>query len=196
MTVGAIDERERYLNACIEKRGVWPFEDCPQDDPLVAMRIAVTSSHPGWRYLVAFDRESPERPTEAEAAMLRSFLDEYKDHWYNPSFLASLDRYPLDVDGGANGVIFHKHGTGDWRYRRQSWRDGAVFVPEWPNWRESQRARGIDVPGPLTLAQVMDRIYTFGDDKPIQHWADWTAARPDVFAPAIAGATEVLGEEG
>lgn len=183
--MGVIYERERYLDVCTEERDGWPFQDCTQDDPLVAMRIAVTSSHPSWAYLVAFDSESPERPTDAEAAMLRSFLDSYKDHWYNPSFRASLDRYPLDVDGGANGVVFHKHGIDDWGYRRHSWRSGAVFMPEWPNWRASQRARGVDVPGPFTLRRLMDHIYTYVDDKPIQHWADWTAEHPDVFPKEV-----------
>lgn len=73
------DEEDEFLARHAAKNDGWPFgTDADRDDPLTAMRIAVTSSHPGWAFLVAFDRESEARPTDHEAAMLRSFLDEYK----------------------------------------------------------------------------------------------------------------------
>ncbi|MET8080024.1 hypothetical protein [Streptomyces sp. NPDC005303] len=157
----------------------WPFgADADRDDPLVDLRIAVTGSHPMWRYLVAFDRESPVRPTGAEAAMLASYLDEYKAYWYNPSYLGKLAGRPLDVDGGANGVIFRKYADGDWGYRRQSWTMGPLYVPQSPRLREIYSSEAF---GPYTLEQVMDHAHTIADDKPIKRWLDWKASHPDVF---------------
>ena len=146
--MSVIDDEDRTWKArCAEAPDGWPF-DADRDDPLTALRIAVTSSHPEWRYLVAFDRESAERPTDAEAALLVSYLDDYKTYWYNASYLAHLSRRPLDVDGGANGVVFHKYGADDWGYRRQSWERGPLFVPQSPGVREWERGRGRKLPGP------------------------------------------------
>jgi len=92
----------------------WPFEDdADRDDPLTALRIAVTGSHPAWCYLVGFDRDSAARPTEAEARMLASFLRQYIDYWYADTYKAKLAQRALDVDGGANGIVFRKYGEGD-----------------------------------------------------------------------------------
>lgn len=174
----------------------WPFgNDADRDDPLTALRIAVTHAWPGWRYLVAFDRDSAERPTDAEAAMLASYLDEYKAHWYNPTYLAKLATRALDVDGGANGVIFRKWGPDDWGYRRQSWQHGPLYVPESPRLRDGGFVAGRSVLGPFTLVQVMDYAHTIGDD-PMPRWVAWKAAHPEVFpvdAAAAAGA-RVLAE--
>jgi hypothetical protein len=151
----------------------WPY-DADRDDPLTAHRIAVTCSHPGWYYLVSFDRESEARPTDAETAMLVSYLDHYKDHWYgNSGFRQQMEQRPLDTDGGANGVIFHKWGPGDWGYRRQSYTMGPLFFPGWPG---SNRERG-----PFSLVALMDFMHTIGDDGPMAHWVEWKAAHPDVF---------------
>lgn len=149
----------------------WPY-DADRDDPLTALRIPVTSAWPGWAYIVSFDgaREigSPARPTDAEAAMLVSFLEHYIDYWYNESFKAKLKARPFDIDGGANGVTFHKYGDNDWAYRRRSWSMGPTFVPSW------------DRKEPLTLEQVMDRAHTFVDEVS-PRWLEWKAAHPEVF---------------
>ncbi|NUS25072.1 MAG: hypothetical protein HOV92_12730 [Streptomyces sp.] len=162
----------------------WPFDtDATQDDPLTALRIAVTTSHPRWYYLVGFDRESDARPTDVEAAMLASYLEEYKTHWYNASYLAKLAERPLDVDGGANGVIFRKWGEGDWGYRRQSWTQGPLYVPQSPRIRERYPD---EAPlGPLSLEQVMDRAHSHGD-APSPRWQQWKADHPEIFLPKEA----------
>lgn len=160
----------------------WPFEDdADRDDPLTARRIAVTSSHPQWCYLVSFDRDSTERPTEAEAEMLASFLTEYIDRWYFDSYKAKLAQRALDVDGGANGVTFIKYGPDDWGYRRRTWDLGPRYVPQHPRLREMYPNATI---GPLPLAALMDRIHTMGDDEPMKRWTEWKAAHPDVFPAA------------
>lgn len=178
----------------------WPFgTDADRDDPLTQLRIAVTGSHPMWYYLVAFDRDSEARPTDTEAAMLASYLEEYKAHWYGDGrYARSLAQRPLDVDGGANGVIFHKWAQYDWGYRRQSWTRGPLFVPQSPRLRERYPD---DKPrGPLTLLQVMDRAHTVcGNVYP--RWTEWKAAHASVFpvahdnetARATSPATEAEG---
>lgn len=151
----------------------WPFGfDADEDDPLTAHRIAVTSSHPGWFYLVAFDRDSEDRPTDAETALLVSYLGHYKDHWYNDRYRARLLERPLDVDGGANGVIFHKWGPDDWGYRKQSFTMGPLF---WPGWDRERR---------YSLLELMDHMQTYGGDEPISHWQQWKADHAAVFAAA------------
>jgi hypothetical protein len=112
--VSVIDDEDRIWKArCAEAPDGWPF-DADRGDPLTAMRIAVTSSHPMWAYLVAFDQQSEARPTDHESALLASYLDEYKSYWYNDSYRLRMEARPLDVDGGANGVIFHKWAADDW----------------------------------------------------------------------------------
>lgn len=62
----------------------------------------------------------------------------------------------------------------DWGYGRSSWRDGPVFVPEPPRVGEQRR--------PLSLEQVMDRIYSIGEDEPpMPSWLNWKATHPEVF---------------
>jgi hypothetical protein len=177
------DEEDEYIRRAAAENDGWPVgADADRDDPLTALRIAVTSSHPGWAFLVAFDRESEARPTDAEAAMLRSYLDEYKAHWYNPSYLAKLDRRLLDVDGGANGVVFHKFGPDDWGYRRRSFTVGYLFTVVWPSQRaEYQYHKWC---GPFSLLALMDGIHTFLDE-PMKRWVDWKAARPGVFGESV-----------
>lgn len=162
----------------------WQF-DADRDDPLTALRIPVTSAYPAWRYIATFDRESEARPTDAEAAMLASFIREYIEYWYTDSFKARLAERPLDVDGGCNTVIFRKYRTDDWGYRLDSWRYGPMFVPQSPQLRETSHERALL--GPLSLAQVMDRVRSFGDDGPLPRWLEWKAKHPDVFPPADGG---------
>lgn len=160
----------------------WPFGvDADQHDPLTAHRIAVTGSHPGWRFLVAFDRESEARPTDHETALLVSYLNHYKDHWYGQSgFGTKMEERPLDVDGGANGVIFHKWDTDDWGYRRQSFTMGWTFSvpPPWMREQHAAESKG----APFSLLRLMDKMQTFGSDEPISHWQQWKADHADVFA--------------
>jgi hypothetical protein len=170
----------------------WPFgSDADRDDPLTKLRIAVTSSHPRWSYLVSFDRDSAVRPTDAEAAMLASFLEEYKHHWYRRSYLAQLAERALDVDGGANGVVFHKFGTDDWGYRRHSFQQGWPWSVVWPSLRD--READSPIRGPFTLAEVMDRAQGRGDEPP-RRWVEWKAAHPEVFGQAEPATRPYVGD--
>lgn len=157
----------------------WPY-DADQHDPLTALRIPVTSAHPRWRYTATFDRESEVRPTDLEAAQLASFIEEYREYWFNDRYKAKLSERPFDTD--AKTVIFHKWAENDWSYRRDSWEYGPFWVPVAPRLRGGE----YDVKDwrpPLTLVQVMDRIHTIGDG-PMPHWVEWKATHPDVFREA------------
>ncbi|UQA91212.1 hypothetical protein [Streptomyces halobius] len=164
----------------------WPFaEDADRDDPLTRLRIPVTGVHPRWRYVACFDRESEDRPTDAEAAMLASFIREYIEHWFNQGYQRRLAERALDVDSGCNTVIFHKWGPDDWSYRLDSWQYGPFWVPVAPRLRGGQH----DYRGPwkLSLVDVMDHKHTIGDE-PLPRSAQWKAAHPDVFPVAHADA--------
>lgn len=162
----------------------WPFDaDADRDDPLTALRIAVTGSHPTWSYLVAFDRESAARPTETETTMLVAYLDEYKDRWYGDNgFRRRMEERALDVDGGANGVVFHKFDTDDWGYRRRSFTQGWLWSVLWPGVRDNNEYQGHELRGPFSLEQLMDRLHSIASDEPSARWLEWKAARPEVFA--------------
>lgn len=153
----------------------WPFgDDADRNDPLTALRIAVASPYARQPYLITFDRDSAARPTDREARMLASYLEEYKTRWYYPSYLAKLHELLLDVDEGANGVTFHKYAEDDWGYRRQSWTMGPRFVPQSPRFAERSL-------GPLNLEQLMDHIHSLGDGEPAHHWLDWKAGQPEIW---------------
>lgn len=152
----------------------WPFgDDADQNDPLTKLRIAVASPYAQWCYLVIFDRDSPERPTDQEAAMMASYLESYKAHWYNESYLAKLAARPLDVDGGANGITFRKYGADDWAYRRRTWDRGPRFVPVPPHMS--------DRTGPLTLVDLLDRHVNEACGEILPRWVAWKAEHSDVF---------------
>jgi hypothetical protein len=168
----------------------WPFDtDAKERDPLTVLRIPVVCSfNPRWHFVAAyldvdpncqFDPPWPfasaERPTDAEAKMLASFLQEHRHYWFgNEGYARKMDQRPLDVDSGWNTVVFIKYGANDWGYRRCSWTYGPTFVPDPPNFADRKL-------GPLTLEQVMDRVHTIADDKPMRHWADWKATHAEVF---------------
>lgn len=166
----------------------WPFgDDADRDDPLTKLRVpAVWSFNPMWKYVAAYIKPAPDenpyhwgsnaRPTDAEAAMLASFIQEYLHHWFRDSYIARLAERPLDVDGGCKTQVFVKYGEDDWGYRVVTWEYGPLFVPESPGFKDRKI-------GPLSLVQVMDRRHTIGDE-PMKHWLDWKAAYPDVF-PAL-----------
>jgi hypothetical protein len=150
----------------------WPY-DADEHDPLTALRIPVTSAYPHWGYTATFDRESEQRPTDAEAKMLASFITEYREYFFNDWYKGKLSKRPFDTD--AKTTIFHKWGPDDWSYRKESWQYGPFWVPVAP------RLRGGDYDhkglSPHTLEQVMDRIH---DGYP-KRWLEWKAAHPDVF---------------
>lgn len=171
----------------------WPFDDAVRDDPLTALRIpVVTTFNPGWGYIGAYlatDPNSPwpdkpwpfasmERPTDAEARMIVSYIEEVKSGltgWY----LAEMSERPLDIDNYKCGHVFIKYGPDDWGYRRLSWTYGPTFVPGPPG-SESRK-----IVGPLTLEQVIDRRHSIGD-KVMKSWIQWKADHPDIFPPAPA----------
>lgn len=159
------------------------FDDADLNDPLTALRIPVTSSHPCWAYLVAFDGQSEARPTDAEAAMLVSYREEYIQRWYNERWKVKLAERQFDVDGGANGVVFHKWAADDWGYRRRSFTQGPTFFPSGPQWRAIQVERGVKLPGPFSLVALMDHIHNHGDE-PNPVWLAWKATHKDVFGGA------------
>lgn len=171
----------------------WPFgTDAKQDDPLTALRIPVVSSfNPEWRYVAAYlgtnadtgsawnppwPFASAERPTDAEAQMLASYLLEHRNYWFNnQGYTREMDKRPLDIDSGWNTTVFIKYGPDDWGYRRCSWTYGPTFVPGPPG-SDSRAAVGR-----LSLTQVMDRCHTVGSDEPMAHWTAWKADHPDIF---------------
>lgn len=173
----------------------WPFgTDADRDDPLTQLRIPVVSSfNPRWRYVAAYLKPvtdgpdylkgppfgSNERPTDREAQMLASFIREYLHHWFHEGYISKLAGRPLDVDSGCKTWVFIKYGDDDWGYRVTTWTYGSTFVPPPPSFRERypKETGG----GPLTLEQVMDRAHAIGNE-PMQHWLDWKAAHPEVFA--------------
>ena len=168
---------------------VWPFgADAIENDPLTKLRIpVVTSFNPEWKYVAAYidvdtgpySWGSSERPTDAEAAMIASFIKEYKHHWFRESYQRKLAERPLDVDSGCNTTVFIKYGPDDWGYRLCSWTYGPTYVPAGPKLRGGKYDEDKQ-PGPLRLAQVMDRRHTIVDEV-MQHWLDWKAAHPEVF---------------
>lgn len=162
----------------------WPFgTDADRDDPLTALRIPVVSSfNPQWKYVAAYLKPSAdhwhcfgsaERPTNEEAQMIASFIQEYLQYWFHEGYQRKLAKRPLDVDGSCNTVVFIKYGPDDWAYRLCSWVYGPTFVPDPPSTADRKL-------GPLTLEQVMDRAHTIGD-KPMRNWLDWKATHQDVF---------------
>lgn len=156
----------------------WPFgADADQHDPLTKLRIPVTGQHPQWRYIATFDRDSEARPTDLEATQLASYIEQYKDYFFNDWYKAKLMERPLDVDAVTR--IFHKWGDGDWSYRVDTWQYGPFWVPVAPRLRSGQYDDAKI--GPLTLVQVMDRDQGMHTEYPSKDWAVWKAAHPEVF---------------
>lgn len=145
----------------------WPY-DAPQDDPLTALRIPVTFCVPDHPYLVVFDRDSAERPTDHEADVIASYLEWFKSVWYSGWWQHKMLQMPFDIDGDMKTMILHKYGPDAWAYRHHSWTYGPRFVPE-----------RTQVPT-LTLVQVLDSRFTTGTHSRL--WDDWKAARPALFA--------------
>jgi hypothetical protein len=175
----------------------WPFAgDADHNDPLTTLRIAATGPHPAEPYLVAFDRTSPTRPTDAEARALACYLDYYKLILYrgDSRILTRLQQLPLDVDHCTNPLIFHRFGDDDWgfrRHRRHRYfksrirREGTAFFTErWPAATPGQLRR-------FPLAALLDDIEEPLRGTPNPTWQHWKNDHPEVFpvgaaAPAIA----------
>jgi hypothetical protein len=159
----------------------WPY-DARRDDPLTAMRIPVIGSTiPHWGYLIALCiNENPEsalahglRPTDAEAAMVRSAIDWERSRFREGYVAGVLDSRPLDIDGGHNTITLIKRGEGDWAYRRDTWEFGPHLVPD--TWMVKEQP--VDLPG------LLDRIWGWGNkgEKPNPAWEQWKTDHPDVF---------------
>lgn len=71
--------------------GTWKY-DADEHDPLTKLRIPVTSAHPGWTYTACFDRESEQRPTDAEALMIASFIEQYQERWFGDGAASTTTR--------------------------------------------------------------------------------------------------------
>lgn len=162
------------------KTADWPY-DAGRDDPLTAMRIPVTGTHPGWLYTACFDRDSEARPTDIEAQQIASFIEEYQERWFgNGSWRKKQQAQAFDMDCYTTTVL-HKWATDDWSYRCVTWQHGPLWVPVFPRQRGSEHDK--HQLGPLTLVQVMDRVHHVGTEYPSKHWLEWKAARPEVFSP-------------
>lgn len=158
----------------------WPYgDDADRHDPLTALRIPVTGAHPMHRFIATFDRGSEARPTDREAAMLASYIEQYKvqhfgaDGWYK----RKLEEFPLDTDAVTR--VFHKWGPDDWSYRVDTWKSGPFWVPASPGFRKYDEVNAWLAP--LTLIQVMDRDKSMLTECPDPAWAQWKTDHPEVF---------------
>ncbi|MEJ2886135.1 hypothetical protein [Actinomycetospora aeridis] len=162
-----------------------PEDISPQQTELAtSLRVPfVTNEYHRWNYVCSVVVVEPNKwspwagllPTDDEARMIASFIDEYREHWYRDTFKAVMAEFaPYDIDGGANLAILRKRPEdGGWQYRKRTWESGPHW---WPD-RESE---------PLTLAAVLDRVHTIAGD-PMRHWQEWKSAHSEVFSDATEG---------
>lgn len=143
--------------------------DADQDDALTALRIPVTCFKPDKYYLVTFDRESAERPTDREARIIASYIDFQAERWLSRRRQQERDQRLFDIEPGHNTETLHKRGPDQWAYRRWSWTQGYLFLPPWD-----------DPAAQLGLVPLLDRMkgHTTG---PNPEWEAWKSAHPDVF---------------
>lgn len=159
----------------------WKY-DADQHDSLVQLRIPVTSAFPDWPYTACFDRESRHRPTETEALMIASFIEEYQHrHFGDGQWRKKQQAQEFDLDC-PNTTVFHKWAADDWSYRNANWEYGWFWIPISPRLRDGNRQHP-EVQKVLTLVQVMDRIHNSETKYPTQSWLTWKAEHPDVFPP-------------
>ncbi len=160
----------------------WKY-DADQKDPLVKLRIPVTSMFPDWHYTACFDKESAVRPTEAEAWAIASFIRYRQERligggWWRRRY----DNEPFDllIPSQEQTVVLHKWGHDDWSYRRVIWAAGPHWSPVSPRLRGTAKDDG-QLSGPAPLDRVLNRINDAaagGRDLP---WREWKLARPKVF---------------
>jgi hypothetical protein len=146
-----------------------------QTELATSLRVPIlTSPHPRWHYVVGIVVDPlwfGTVPSDAEVRAIASFADEYRQRWYNPTWVARMARFaPFDIDGGANSTWFFRYEHGGWAYQKRTWRHGA-------------RPRLQDEP--MNLTAVMDRCRDYGS-KPNPTWEAWKAEHGEVFA-AVAG---------
>lgn len=151
----------------------WKFDTSPKD-PLVALRIPVTSKWPVFPYLVAFHKGSPHRPTAQEALMLSSFAEMRKTYGFGTADQNAMDDEPFDYHKSVPTVIFHKYRHNDWGYRLSTWTTGSAFAPPSPK----VATRTI---GPMSLLQVMDMILMDQFAGIAGAWTAWKERHPEVF---------------
>lgn len=151
------------------------------EHPLTARRIPVLRHcNPRWRYHAALviggaSWEDPQNhgiePTAQEADQLCVYLEKHM-RYYNDSYRARVAaRGPFDVDGTVNTHTFRKHAEHGWQYNVMTWNQGPTWFPTPPFHKV----------GPFTLEQLLDRIHTYGDEKPIQKWLDLKAEYAAAF---------------
>lgn len=136
-----------------------------------AAGIPVDSFNPARWWIVCLDRES-EMPDDLELRQLRSIVEFATTSGFvgvKPERI--LAERPLPWDSGYNSLIFRKFdhsGIPGWRYRRASWRDGPMYVPD---------RQAIDYK-PLDLVAAMDRQCNLRSEQ----WAAWKADHADLFS--------------
>lgn len=127
----------------------WKYDTDPHD-PLVALRIPVTSKWPVFSYLAALHRDG-HRPTDREAMMLAMFIRSVRLVGYPREDREAMAAEPFDIHQSASTVIFHKYLRDDWGYRLSTWQTGSAFAPPSPH--VSTRTTGpLPLTGVLSLA--------------------------------------------
>jgi hypothetical protein len=151
----------------------WKF-DADRKDPLTARRIPVTPPWPMWGYFAAFDKDSPQRPTEVEVRMIQSYIAMVRQGWEAAIKGAEMDQEPLDWFPGYNTLVLHKYARDDWAHRRPSWVTPPVYPPSPRGRRPQQKA--------MTLVQVMDYVCVDPRTGEVgEGWQKWKAERPEIF---------------
>lgn len=154
----------------------WPY-DADQHDPLTALRIPVVRSPvPDKAYLAVVLAETDNaiwpcsRPTDAEAAMIASYIG-YLCSDYRPGWRKAMLERPFDLDGAMATRVFRKRPDGGWCYRLDTWQYGPFWAP--PD--------NGDPANVLDLEAVLDRLVTYDAKMTPQPWLDWKAAHPEAF---------------
>lgn len=151
----------------------WKFDVDPKD-PLVSVRVPATGKWPVLPYLAAFHKDSPHRPTAQEGLMLSSFVEMIKTFGFSSPEQNDMDGEVFDFHPRAVTVIFHKYQRDDWGYRRNSWGEVKGFAPPSPK----VATRTI---GPLSLAEVMDLVWSDLHGEIDSGWHNWKSRHPEVF---------------
>lgn len=128
----------------------WPFEVAlvvPSENSLMSLC--------GWEVLT---------PTAEEAGLVADLIN-YRRSYYSHMWKQSMLERPLDVDDSTNSLILVKM-PHSWVYARASWRTGAPFLPLMNSTEVFP-----------DLADLIDSIYTYGDEQVIGSFAAWKQSR-------------------